>query len=68
MSSPPRDIVDLIESTNKGEHVPVYHGDPRRVGVVDRWYWSCRCGSGSARMDMTIKQAHEDFARHALPA
>ena len=59
-----KDVVQLIEATNPGEHVSVMHGDEQRTGVVDRWSWSCRCGSGSKRSDMTIDEARKDFREH----
>lgn len=62
--APLKDVVALIEETSEGQHVGVWHGDPRRVGVRDRWSWSCRCGSGSARKDMTLEEAREDHRRH----
>lgn len=59
-----REIEDVLDSTVPGEHVAVIHGDSERVGVVNRWYWSCRCGAGSKRKDMTIAEAQRDFDDH----
>jgi len=58
------DVVGLIEKTNPGEHVYVLHGDMKRTGVEDRYSWSCRCGAGSERNNMTVKEALKDFRDH----
>lgn len=63
---PPKDVVEILEETNPGKHVSVLHGDMRRVGVTNRYSWSCRCGAGSKRADMTIREAQADFDSHAV--
>lgn len=65
---PPRSVEEVLDASVPGEHVAALHGDPRRTGVVDRWSWSCRCGAGSKRADMTIFDAQADHARHAEAA
>lgn len=61
---PPRDIVDTLAAATHGAHVAVLHGDPRRVGALNRWSWSCRCGSGSERSDMLMREAMDDHDAH----
>ena len=65
---PLKDVVEVLEEAVPGKHVSVMHGDERVKGVPNRWSWSCRCGSGSKRADLTISEVTKDFEQHVREA
>jgi len=62
------ELIDCIASTVPGEHAEAFHGDMERNGVDDRWCWSCRCGAGGGRKNMTLAEAKKGFDEHKAEA